>query len=113
MSRDATLFPDDENGDALWNMHCKGEDLSKPREFEFSVIFPTKETAFQFGMRLFQHQQKVQLLQTAPGTEMPWQVMVGVVMSPTHERITRCEEVLEKDAVQFGGRNNGWGCWGG
>ena len=33
-------FPDDENGDVLRQMQESGDDLSRPREIDFSVVFP-------------------------------------------------------------------------
>ena len=30
--RDAAVFPDDDNGDVLWQMHCDGDNLATPRE---------------------------------------------------------------------------------
>ena len=38
-------FPDDENGDVLRLMLKNGDDLSAPREIDFSVIFPTEDAA--------------------------------------------------------------------
>jgi hypothetical protein len=49
MKRDYTKFPDDENGDVLWQMLEDGDNLSKPGEIDFSVIFPTEEAALRFA----------------------------------------------------------------
>ncbi len=49
MIRDKSTYPDDENGDALWNMVQQGDDLSKKRDIEFTVIFSTEEDALKFG----------------------------------------------------------------
>ncbi len=48
MARDYEVFPDDENGDVLWRMHEHGDNLSKQREIDFCVIFPTEESAMEF-----------------------------------------------------------------
>jgi hypothetical protein len=50
MERDFDKFPDDENGDILWDIHSRGNDLTERREVDFSVIFPTEEAA-SFGGR--------------------------------------------------------------
>jgi hypothetical protein len=45
MQRDYGRFPNDENGDVPWRMLEGGDNLSKPREIDFSVIFPTEGAA--------------------------------------------------------------------
>ena len=32
-------------------------------------------------------------------------------MVPSHENISEYEEQLAEDAVRFGGRHDGWGCY--
>lgn len=39
MTRDYQQFPDDENGDVLWQMYEDGNDLSDLHEVEFSIVF--------------------------------------------------------------------------
>jgi hypothetical protein len=38
----ATTFPSDENGDILRQMAAQGDDFSKPRDINFSFVFPTE-----------------------------------------------------------------------
>ena len=38
MTRDYQQFPDDENGDVLWQMYEDGNDLSDLHEVEFSIV---------------------------------------------------------------------------
>ncbi|MBA6364670.1 ribonuclease E inhibitor RraB, partial [Colwellia sp. BRX8-8] len=52
MNRDLALFPQDNVGDALWQMMIDGDDLNQAREIEFSVIFPNEEAALKFGQLL-------------------------------------------------------------
>jgi hypothetical protein len=59
MKRDYAKYLDDENGDVLWQMLQHGDDLSKPREIDFSVIFPTEDAALEFAVVLLRHEQKV------------------------------------------------------
>ena len=72
MKRDYTAFPDDENGDVLWQMLEDGDDLSKPREVDFPVIFPTEDAALQFAVHLLRHAQKVSFSEYEEHDEMPW-----------------------------------------
>jgi hypothetical protein len=111
MSRDYAQFPDDDNGDALWNMHENGDDLAKPREVDFSVIFPFEETALQFAVHLLRNDQKVSFSSFEANEERPWQVQVHPVLVPSHENITAYENQLARDAEPLGGRNDGWGCF--
>ena len=52
MARDDARFPADDNGDALWHMAEAGDDLGKPREVDFAVVFPTETAALQFAVML-------------------------------------------------------------
>ena len=109
MKRDYTRFPDDENGNVLWRMLEDGDNLSKPREIDFSVIFPTEEAALLFAVYLLRNDQKVSFSEYQEHDELPWQVHVHPIMEPTHENITGFEDQLGEDAAEFGGRNDGWG----
>lgn len=109
MERDFTKFPDDDNGDVLWDMANDGDNLSVPREVDFSVVFPTEEAALKFAVHLLRNDQKVSFSAYEENEEMPWQVQAHPVMEPTYENITGYEVQLGEDAAQFGGRNDGWG----
>jgi Regulator of ribonuclease activity B len=109
MERDLKQFPEDENGDVLWNMHSDGDNLSTPREVDFSVIFPTADAAMQFAVHMLKNAQKVSFSAYEGSDELPWQVQAHPVMEPNHENITGYESHLADEAAQFGGRNDGWG----
>jgi hypothetical protein len=109
MKRDFTKFPEDDNGDVLWNMANDGDNLAVPREIDFSLVFPTEDAALKFAVHLLRNDQKVSFSAYEENKDMPWQVQAHPVMEPTHENITGYEKQLGDDAVQFGGRNDGWG----
>jgi hypothetical protein len=111
MTRDYTKFPDDENGDVLWRMRQEGDDLDKPREVDFSVIFPSEEAALQFAVDLLRNDQKVSFAAYPENTERPWQVQAHPVLVPSHENISGYEDQLARHAEPLGGRNDGWGCF--
>jgi Regulator of ribonuclease activity B len=111
MSRNHELFPDDENGDILWNMGQDGDNLSVPREIDFSVIFPTEDAATKFAVLLLKNDQKVSLSPYVANKKFPWQVQAHPMMLPTHGNVSNYEKQLGDDASKFGGRNDGWGCF--
>jgi len=111
MSRDYARFPDDENGDVLWGMSQQGDDLDKPREVDFSVIFPSEEAALKFAVHLLRNDQKVSFSAYDGNQDLPWQVQAHAYMIPTHGNITGYENQLAQDAEPLGGRNDGWGCF--
>ena len=39
MNRNLELFPENDNGNVLWQMVEDGNDLSEPHEVEFSITF--------------------------------------------------------------------------
>ncbi|WP_430392179.1 ribonuclease E inhibitor RraB [Dyella sp. 20L07] len=103
-------FPDDENGQVLRQMAAQGDDLSVPREIDFSVIFPSEDAALKFAVVLLQNGQKVSFSEYEEHDELPWQVEAHPFMVPTHENISGYEGVLASEAAPFGGQNDGWGC---
>jgi hypothetical protein len=110
MTRDYARFPADENGDALCHMAEAGDDLGKPREVDFAVIFPTEAAARQFAVHLLRDGQKVSFGPYDGDPDHPWQVYAHRVLLPTHAAITAVETDLAHDAAPLGGRNDGWGC---
>jgi Regulator of ribonuclease activity B len=84
MSRDYSIFPDDENGDVLWRMKEKGDNLKVARQINFSVIFATEATALKFAVYLLKNDQKVSFSPYEEHDELPWQVEVHPMMLPTH-----------------------------
>jgi len=109
VQRDFANFPDDDNGDVLWRMHQHGDDLSKPREVDFSVIFPTSQAALDFALHLLKNGQKVSFGPYEGNADLPWQVEAHPVLLPNHSSITEYENRLARDAKLHGGRNDGWG----
>lgn len=110
MNRDPDNFPDDVNGDALWRMQQNGDDLSKPREMEFTVIFSTEEDALKFGEALLINRQKILLSDNEENNESPYELVAYTYMVPTHEEISAYEDLLKSVADQYNGYNDGWGC---
>lgn len=104
-------FPDDENGDVLRRMLRNGDDLTKPREVDFSVVFPSASVAQDFADHFGRLGFKVSVRESNCVPELPWDVTVSNHMLPTHAGITDFEGTLEAAAVPFGGRNDGWGCF--
>lgn len=106
--RDFATYPQNANGDVLWQMHRSGDDLSKQRLMEFAFLFATQERARAF-------QQKAEPL----GFEVEvsyfeakraWDVQCAVAIVPTHRDISRIENELSRLAATEEGRPDGWGC---
>ena len=110
MTRDPAAFPDDHNGDALWNMVGQGDDLSIPREVDFAVLFPSEDHALKFAVHLLRNDQKVSLSAYEESDEMPWQVLVHPFMELTYANVDGFEKLLAEAAEVFDGVNDGWGC---
>ncbi|HDT3672078.1 TPA: ribonuclease E inhibitor RraB, partial [Escherichia coli] len=50
MNRDYEQFPDDDNGNVLWQMVEDGDDLTELHEIEFSIAFQDQQNAEQCAM---------------------------------------------------------------
>jgi len=112
MTRDYQQFPDDENGDVLWQMYEDGNDLSDLHEVEFSIVFKTQELAEKCALHLLQQEQKVSMFQEDEQTDGAnlWIVNIHINMIPEHEDIVDLEEWFTKIAGEFDGEYDGWGC---
>lgn len=111
MQRNPTLFPDDDNGDVLWRLASAGDDLSIPREIDFTLDFADEQSALDCGMFLFRNELKVQL--ESPAEDDPtssWSVLVVANMTPRHAEITHFEQYLQDVAEHYAGSCTGWGC---
>jgi hypothetical protein len=104
-------LPDDENGDVLRRLQKNGDDLSKPRDVDFTVVFATEESAQEFAQHFVRHRYKVSVANSNCVPDLPWDVVVTKHMVPSHSGITEFEEALQDIAEGLGGRNDGWGCF--
>lgn len=104
-------FPDDDNGDALRRMQAGGDDFSKLRTVDFSVVFPSKRAAEDFASRFRQLGHEVSVEESDSVPDLPWDVTVKNHMALSHSGISEFEDRLEATANPLGGRNDGWGCF--
>lgn len=103
-------FPDDENGRVLRDMASSGDDLSKERDIDFSIIFSDQSSAENFCQIASKEGWATDL--DEPDTEAgEWDVTVTTMMLPNHSAISAMEERLLDLASSFGGRLDGWGCF--
>jgi len=104
-------FPDDENGDVLRRMLESGDDLSLPREIDFTVVFPREREAAFFAEHFRKSGYKTKYERSDAVPDLPWDVVVVRFMKPEHAEIGAFEEQLQRLAEPLGGRNDGWGCF--
>jgi hypothetical protein len=103
--------PNDGTGDALRRLEADGDELTRARNIDFTVVFPNQFTADQFAEHFRErgHAVSVEFLQAEEG--FPWDVVVVINMTPSHEAITAFESELHEVADPLGGKNDGWGCF--
>lgn len=106
----ADEFPDDDNGDALRNMAMSGDDLSKERDIDFSVLFPEEALAREF-CRVISNQGWRSDCHNSDDEPDIWDVTVTLKMTPTHEAISLVENQLARFAAPLSGEVEGWGCF--
>jgi hypothetical protein len=100
-------FPNDENGSVLRDMVRSGDDLTMPRNVDFSVVFREHGSAKEFVRDV---RARGYVAEVESGDEF-WDVTVVVNMIPDHKRISSIESELESLAAPLGGWNDGWGCF--
>lgn len=110
MSRDYEKFPEDDNGNLLWQMQEDGDDLEEIHEIEFSLYFKTQEAAEKCALSLLLEEQKISLYLDEEVQPSEWVITIYVNMYPEHEDIIDLEEWFTKIATKFDGEYDGWGC---
>lgn len=103
MSRDLTIFPKDEIGNTLWEMQEKGEDLSVEREIEFSMLFPSEESALKFGQVLLENNQKLSFTPFEQNESLPWEITAYPFMAATYDNIINYQTLLVSSADPLNG----------
>jgi hypothetical protein len=103
-------YPDAANGYVLRRMEAQGDDLSSPRNVEFTVVFPHEKAARQFADHFSTLGYAVSTELTETVENFPWDVVVVKHMTPSHEEIGAFENSLDSVAATLGGYGDGWGC---
>lgn len=110
MSRDYEQFPEDENGEVLWQMQKDGDDLTEAHEIEFSIAFTAEENADRCALFLLKEEQKISLFQDEESDRLEWVITIYVYLEPVYEDIVDLEQWFTKIAADFQGEYDGWGC---
>lgn len=108
--RDESFFPHDSDGDRLWVIAQQGYDLNEPAEVEFSMIFPTRVLALEFGHVLLENNQKLSFCQYHGDEEYPWEITAYPVMPLSYENLAAYQSLLETHGAEFQGKYDGWFC---
>jgi len=105
------IFPNDANGDALRRMEAEGDDLARPRNIDFDVVFANGRSAEEFAkhFRALGHEVSVEAAET--DQDFPWDVTVIKHMAPSYDGVSGFESLLQSVADRWGGHNDGWGCF--
>ena len=99
----------EDNLDVLRRMATQGSDLTKPRDIDFFVAFPTSNSAELFAEHFRKRGYQVAMKGDGPAEGLPWDVTVTTRMVPTALGITDFEDTLADIAESLGGSNDGWG----
>lgn len=110
MERDLAFFPNNNTGDALWQMKQAGDDLETVREVEFSILFPTQALALQFGQLLLENNQKLSFTPFPENDELPWEITAYPEMVLNFENISAYQELLETSSAPLQGQFDGFYC---
>ncbi len=110
MTRNFEKFPENDNGNLLWQMHEDGDDLEEIHEIEFSLYFKTQQLAEKCAIYLLLEEQKISLYLDEEIDPNEWVITIYVNLYPEYEDIVDLEEWFTKIATQHEGEYDGWGC---
>lgn len=92
-------------------MEAQGDDLTRPRNIDFTVAFADARSAEQFAGHFRALGYEVSVGPTETDQESSWDVVVVQHMVPSYDGITDFENLLQSVANAWGGHNEGWGCF--
>ena len=112
MTRDPNLFPEDDNGEILWQMQQDGDDLTEVHEIEFTLAFSNQQQAEQCALHLLHEEQRISLHEddNEEKQQAEWIVVVYIHMEPEYQDIVDLEQWFSHIAQQYQGEYDGWGC---
>jgi hypothetical protein len=108
MERDLSRFPQDENGDVLWELARKGFDLTGDAEVRFALLFPKFDDALKFGVFLLRQEYRVKVNEIDDKPGCHGEVLVDIYLDTNHKDITESEQWLAEQSAPLGGKNDGW-----
>jgi hypothetical protein len=104
-------YPQDDNSDVLRRLEEQGDDLTKARNVDFSVVFPVEDAAERFAEQFRAQGFTVSVYFAEEMNDFRWNVNVVKHMTPSLQEIGDFETTLQKVADTLGGHNDGWGCF--
>lgn len=109
MHRDPSIFPNDEDGDILWNMHLADDDLIGQRSVNFSVLFEAEANADAYAAEMREAAFEVQVDDCLDTYDIPaWEAVTTAHIILSYERITALTDLISSIAASHGGVPNGW-----
>ena len=103
--------PNDDTGDALRRLEAGGDDLTRARDIDFTIVFPDELRAQRFAEYFRERGHAVSMKFSQVREGLPFDVRVINHMTPSHKAITDFENELQELATALGGENDGWGCF--
>jgi hypothetical protein len=96
-------LPDDDNGEVLRRLEAQGDDLTRPSNIDFTVVFPAKDAAEHFAAHFRKEGYVVSVEFAETVKELPWDVIVVRHMTPSHRGISEFETTRRKSRTISGG----------
>jgi hypothetical protein len=106
----STDYPNDADGDALRRVVNDGNDISKPMDVDFPVVFADEVTARRFSEVAREHGYFPQLWKSAEDDQ--WDVICVKRMVLTYIAVLDVQRELDNLSEPFGGYSDGWGTFG-
>lgn len=109
--RNKEIFPLTQNGDVLFRMAQNGDRLWEARDVNYALVFPNEESALKFKSEASKDTQACEVSEYDGAPGYPYQADVTIELIPSCNNITNKEAYFGELAANFGGRNDGWGCF--
>ncbi len=100
MTRDYEQFPDDDNGNVLWQMHEDGDDLQSHMRLKYSIAFTTQEQAEKCALYLLAEEQNFHYFKMKNLMPFEWIITIYVYMEPEYSDIVDLEQWFTKIAEE-------------
>lgn len=105
-----SIYPNDEDGQALEQIETQGSDMSLPMEIDFFIAVPSVEAGEAVSSA-------IRRLGFSPSVELDdetgqWTCYAAKTMVATYESIIEAQSKLSQVSEPLGGSTDGWGTYG-
>lgn len=105
-------YPDDSDGHALQSVADDGNDMGRPMDVDFPVVFADQTIAERFAAIAQKQGFQTKLWQHEEEDDRDWDVVCVKRLVLTYDAVLAVQSELNELSAPLGGYSDGWGTFG-